>query len=171
VGVGRAHGIAVDAARADAPPPTPFDRVVEGQHHGPVRREGVDEQPEQDPASGARAPRRAAEHAVEVDEAALARAAGDPQRARHGAPPRGQHRADQQHPGVPPGAMDEQRRERQDDRGEAGGQVRHGASLGGDAPNLPATSASSPLPVHRPAEMAKVELRAAERKSLRKRSR
>jgi hypothetical protein len=62
---------------------------------------------------------------------------------------------------VLPGAVDEQRRERQDDRGEAGGQAWHGAFLGGDAASLPATPASSPVltPPHPARKLAKVELR------------
>jgi hypothetical protein len=137
VGIRRAHGIAVDALGRDALAAAALDGVVGSKHDGTVRRKGCDEQPEEDLGSGARAPCSAAEHAVVVDEAALARAAGDPQQARHGAPARSQDRADEEHAGVPPGAVDEQRRERQDDRGEAGGQVRHGASLARDAASLP----------------------------------
>ena len=72
-------------------------------------------------------------------------------------PVRRQQRADQEHLGVAPGAVDEQRREGPDDPGEAGGQLRHGASLGGDAATLPATPASSPSPPcqHTPPEWPK----------------
>src|SRR3712207_1152530 len=86
VGVRGAHGVAVDAAGADAPTPAPFDGVVERHHHGAVRGEGVEKKPEQDASTGSRAPRGTAEHAVIVDEAALTRAAHDPQHAGHGAP-------------------------------------------------------------------------------------
>jgi hypothetical protein len=146
VGLRRAHRIAVDAARPDAPAPAALDGVVEGHDHRPARRKGVNEKPEQEAGTRSRAPYGAAEHTVVVDEVALVRATCAPQKAGHGAPPGNQDRANQQHTGVPPGAVDEQGREGQDDRGEAGGQVGHGASLGGDAPNLPVTPASSPAP-------------------------
>lgn len=48
----------------------------------------------------------------------------------------GEDRADQQNLSVSPRARDEQRRERQDEFGEAGGQIRHQVSLGQDDPNL-----------------------------------
>src|SRR3712207_2411090 len=53
----------------------------------------------------------------------------DPPHTRHSAPARSQDCADEENACVPPGAVDEQRHERQDNRGEAGGQVRHQASL------------------------------------------
>ncbi len=53
-------------------------------------------------------------------------AARDAQDARHRAAARRQDRADQQQLGMAPGAVDEQRRERQDDPGEAGRQGQHG---------------------------------------------
>src|SRR4051812_29886217 len=56
--------------------------------------------------------------------------------------------------------MDEQRRERHDDPGEAGRQVWHQASLARDAASLPVTPASSPSPAQPLPEMAKLELRA-----------
>lgn len=58
---------------------------------------------------------------MDVDEVPVARMARDPQDVRHGALTRDQDRADQQKPGMAPGAVDEQRCERQDDPDEAGG--------------------------------------------------
>lgn len=63
---------------------------------------------------------------MDVDEVPVACVAGDAQHVCHGAPTRDQDRANQQKLGVAPGAMDEQRRERQDDPGEAGRQRWHG---------------------------------------------
>ncbi|MCJ2048459.1 hypothetical protein [Methylobacterium sp. J-070] len=74
----------------------------------------------------------------------LRRLAGDAQHVRHGAPTRNQDRADQQKLGMAPGAMDEQRRERQVDPGEAAGKDGMAVSLGGDATSLFTTPASSP---------------------------
>ena len=149
VRVRRAHGVAVDAPGPDAPPPAPLDGVVDGHHdRGPRGTKVSTRSLEQDARAGPRTPRRAAEHAVVVHEVALPRKAHDPQHARHRAPARRQQRADQEHLGVAPGAVDEERREGQDDPGEAGGQLRHGASLGGDAATLPAVPASSPALAH-----------------------
>jgi hypothetical protein len=58
---------------------------------------------------------------VEVHEPPFLRAAHNPQQARYRAPTRCQDRANQQHLGVAPGALDEERREGEDDPGEAGG--------------------------------------------------
>jgi len=93
-----------------------------------------------------------------VHEVPLTAVACDAKQARHRPPAWCQDRADEENLGVLPGAVDEKRRKRQHDPGEAGGQRRHGASLGGDATNLTVTSASSPEPTHQPAKLAKVEL-------------
>lgn len=66
------------------------------------------------------------EDAVDVREPPLPHAAHDAQDACHGALPRREDRADQQVLGVSPRAVDEQRCERQDDPGEAGGQGERG---------------------------------------------
>ena len=125
VAVTRAHRIAVDAPRLDASPPAPFDHVVEPKHHGSARHESADQKPEQDAAAGPRAPSRTIEDAVGAHEPSVVRAAHDPQDARDCPSPRRQDLADQQHLPVPPRAVDEQRRERQDEPDEAGGQRRH----------------------------------------------
>ena len=51
----------------------------------------------------------------------------DAQDACHRAPARCQDRADQQNLRVPPGALDEEWRKRQDDPGKAGGKERNGS--------------------------------------------
>lgn len=79
-----------------------------------------------------------------VHEMAVVCLARDPQHARHRAPIRTEDRTDQQGLSVPPRPGDEQRRERQDDPGEAGGQVWHEASLLRDTFSLFITPASSP---------------------------
>jgi hypothetical protein len=58
---------------------------------------------------------------MEVHEVPLLAAARDASHARDGAASRSQDRADQKDLRVPPGALDEQRREGADDPGEAGG--------------------------------------------------
>src|ERR1700712_4209667 len=75
---------------------------------------------------------------------AVPRPARDPQNARYRAPARTEDRTDQQGLSVSPRPVDEQRSERQDDPGEAGGQVRHEASLARDTISLSITPASSP---------------------------
>jgi hypothetical protein len=126
VAAGGADWITIDAAGLDALAPAPLDRVVETQHHRAARRERRDQVPEQDAGAGVGRPGGAVEDAVEVDEATLMGTAHDTQQAGDRAPARSQDGAQKQDPGVAPGAVDEQRREGQDDPGEAGGQVRHG---------------------------------------------
>ena len=126
VAAGGADRITIDAAGPDALAPAPLDRVVEAQHHRAARRERRDQVPEQDAGAGVGRPGGAVEDAVEVDEATLMGTAHDTQQAGDRASARSQDGAQEQDPGVAPGAVDEQRREGQDDPGEAGGQVRHG---------------------------------------------
>lgn len=144
--VGGANRITVDALGRDPLAAAALDRVVQSQDHGAVLRERVDQEPEQDAAASARAPRCPVEDAVDVHEPPLLRTAHGPQDAGHRAPTGGEDRANQQNLSVSPRAMDEQRRERQDEFGEAGGKIRHQVSLGQDDPNLPVMSASSPHP-------------------------
>jgi hypothetical protein len=98
---------------------------------------------------------------MEVHEPPLVCQAHDPQGAGHRAPTGGQKRADQQDPGMPPRAMGEQRRERQDDTGEAGGQGQQGSILwwGRHQPNRHARFVTSNH--RRTVRLAKVELRRA----------
>lgn len=85
---------------------------------------------------------------MRVHEMAAPRPARDPQHARYRAPPRTEDRTDQQGLSMPPRPVDEQRGELQDDPGEAGGQVRHEASLARDTISLSITPASSPSAFH-----------------------
>ncbi len=158
VAVGRAYGIAVDALGRDALAAAALDGVIQRQHHGTVRRKGGDQQAEQDAGAGARAPDGAAEDAMVVHEAALARAAGDPQQARHRAPPRRQDGTDQQHLCMAPGALAEQRREGQDDPGEAGGQRGHGGVSWRDTPPYPSRPLRHLTPPRRPLDWPKSSL-------------
>jgi len=113
-----------------------------------TRREGFDEQPEQDAGSCTGRPCGAADHPVRVHEMAVARPARDPQHARYRSLTRTQDRTDQQGLSVPPRPVDEQRSERQDDPDGAGGQVRHAASLARDTTSLSIKPASSPSAFH-----------------------
>lgn len=136
---GVAEGIGPDAAA-----PASLDRVVERQHQGAARDEGLDEQPEQDAGFGAGRLCGAAEHPAHVHEMLVACPARDPQHPRHRTPAWTEDRTDQQGLSVPPRLVDEQRRERKNDPGEAGGQVRHEASLARDTISLSIAPASSP---------------------------
>jgi hypothetical protein len=80
-----ADRVAVDALRRDALAATTLDRVVDAQHHRSGRREGVEQQAEQDAGGGPRAPGHAVEHPVVVGEPPLPAEPGDPQQAGHGA--------------------------------------------------------------------------------------
>ncbi len=126
VAVGGANRITVDTLGRDPLAAAALDRVVQSQDHGAALRERVDEEAEQDAAADARAPRSAVEDAVDVHKPPLLRAAHDAQDACHRVLPWREDRADQQVLGVSPRAVDEQRCERQDDPGEAGGQRQHG---------------------------------------------
>jgi len=106
------HGTAVDALGGDALAAAALDGVVDPQHDRPGRHEGSDQQAEQQARGGPRAPGRAVQHAVVVDEPPLARQASDPQNAGHGATARRQDGAGQQHLGVPSAALKEQGRKR-----------------------------------------------------------
>lgn len=104
------HGIAVDAFRRNALATPALDGVVNAQHDWPRRREGSNQQAEQQARGSPRAPGRAVQHAVVVHEPPLARQAGDTQDARHRALARGQDGAGQQHLSVAPTALKEQGR-------------------------------------------------------------
>lgn len=159
VAVGGANRITVDALGRDPLAATALDRIVQSQDHGATLRKRIDEEPEQDTAAGARAPRRPAEDAVDVYEPPLLRAADDAQDACHRALPRREDRADQQVLGVSPRAVDEQRCEGQDDLGEAGGQGEHGGVSwrGRHQPIRHARFVTSHP--RSPVQLAKVELR------------
>jgi hypothetical protein len=62
-----------------------------------------------------------------VHEVPLAAEPFNAQQARHGPLARSQEGADEQDLGVLPGAVDEERRKRDDEPGEAGGQAWHGS--------------------------------------------
>jgi len=74
-----------------------------------------------------------------------------PYRLRHGAFARRQDGPDEQDLGMPPGAVAKQRRERYNDRGEAGGQVQHGGVSWRKLRQLTASFASPPLAPRSPA--------------------
>jgi hypothetical protein len=109
---GRRHCLRpVDALGADASAAPALDGVVEAEEDRAVRREGAEQQPEQQARRGARVPCGAVEDAVVAHEPPLPGEDGDPQDARDGAPARRQDGADQQHLGMPPTSLSEERRE------------------------------------------------------------
>jgi len=103
------HGISVNALGRDAFAAPALDRVINPEHDRPLGRECGDQQPEQDARRGPWAPGRAAEHAMVVHEPPLTRKAGDAQDARHCALAWRQDGTGQQHLGVLPTALKEQR--------------------------------------------------------------
>jgi site-specific DNA recombinase len=106
-----ADGVAVDALGADALAAPALDGVVEAEEDRAARREGIEQQPEEDARRRLPAPGGAVEHPVIADEPPFAREAADPQDGGHGARPGRQDGADQQHLGVPPTPLAEERRE------------------------------------------------------------
>jgi hypothetical protein len=120
VGIRGAHRVAVDALGSDAPAPAPLDGVIDGHHERSLRHEGINDQPQEDACPGSRRPRSLAEDAVIVHEVPLAAQPGDAQQARHCPLAWSQEGTDEQNLGVLPGAVDEERRKRDDDPGEAG---------------------------------------------------
>ena len=143
------HGVAADAFRRDARPAPALDGVVNPRHNRPAWGKSGDQQAEQDARRGPRAPGRAAQHAVMVHEPPLARQARDAQDARHRALAGHQDGTGQQHGGVAPTALKEQRRE--GNKGakarmiaaKRGGRRDMAAFLGGDTP---ATHQPAPPP-------------------------
>ena len=121
------HGITVDAYGRDAPAAPTLDGVVHAQHYRPGRHEGGNEQAEQQTRGRPWAPGGAVQHPVVVHEPPLTREACDPQDAGHGAMARCQDGTAQQHLGVTPTPLQEQGRKRQDERGKARWQVKHGS--------------------------------------------
>ena len=85
---------------------------------------------------------------MDVHEPSFLRTTQDAKDVRYRTVPRRQDRADQQKLSIALRAVDEQWRERQDDPGEAGSQVRHEASLARDTTSLSITPASSPSTFH-----------------------
>ncbi len=81
------------------------------EEHRATRGEGVEQQAQQHPRRGPATPGGAVEDAVVVHEPRLRREPGDPQDARHRAPARRQDGPDQQHLGMPPAPLAEERRE------------------------------------------------------------
>jgi hypothetical protein len=104
-----------------------LDRVVDAEQHRAARDESGEQQAQQQARGPALAPARAIENAMVVDEPALAAQPSDPQQAGHGALARRKDRPDQQHLGVPPATVAEERGKGQDNRGEADGQTEHGS--------------------------------------------
>lgn len=112
VPVAGAHWVAVDALGCDALATSALNRVVDAQHDGPGRHENVEQQFQQHPRCGSRAPFGTIEHAMVVDEPSLVREAHDAQKAGHGALAWRQDGTGQQHLSVPPTSLEEQRRKR-----------------------------------------------------------
>jgi hypothetical protein len=111
VALRRAHGVAVDALGADPLAAPALDGVVDAEDHRPLRREGVQQQAQQHAPGRPSAPGGAVQHAMVVGEPPLAAEPGDPEDAGHGASAGRQDRPDQQHLGVPPTPLAEERRE------------------------------------------------------------
>jgi hypothetical protein len=111
VSIGRAHRIAVDALGRDAFAAPALDRIVNAQDHRTAGHEGLEQQTQQPVGAIPFAPAGPAEHAMVVHEMALPAEAGDPQDARDRALARCQDRAEEQHLGVPPTALEEEWRE------------------------------------------------------------
>jgi hypothetical protein len=110
--VRRAHRVAVDALGADALAAPALDGVVQAENQrAAARREGVQQQLQQQARGGPRAAGGAVEDAMVVGEPPLPGEPGDPQDAGHGALARRQDGADQQHLGMLPAPLEEQRGE------------------------------------------------------------
>jgi hypothetical protein len=104
--------VAVSALGGDALATAAFDRVVDPEHDRAARGKGGDQQAEQQAGRQTGLPDGAVEDAMVVGEPPLPAEAGDPQQAGHGALAGGEHGADQQHLGMPPGSLlQEHRRE------------------------------------------------------------
>jgi len=106
-----ADWVTVDALGADPLAAAAFNAVIEAQQHRSRRHEGVQQQPKQHPGCRPAAPGGAVQHAVVVDEPPLPAEPADAQNAGHRALPWHQVGADQEHLGVPPTPLLEERRE------------------------------------------------------------
>jgi hypothetical protein len=95
---------------ADALAAPALDGVVEAEDHRAARREGVQQQPQHHTPGRPSAPGGAVQHAMVVGEPPFAAESSDPEDAGHGALARRQDRPDQQHLGVSPAPLEEQRR-------------------------------------------------------------
>jgi hypothetical protein len=102
--------ITVDALGRNALAAAALDRVVQAQHHRPGRSEDADQQAQQQAGGVAGGPGGAVEHPVVVGETPLPREPDDTQQARHRALAGGQDGAEQQHFGVAPSPVAEERR-------------------------------------------------------------
>src|SRR3954447_14822515 len=156
--IGRAHRIAVDALGCDALAAPTLDGVVETENDRTRRDKGMDQQAQQQVGALLATPASPAEHAMIIDEVALAAEATDAQDAGHGALAGGQDGADEQHLGMAPGAVAKQRGKGYNDRGEAGGQVQHGGVSWRKLRQPTASFASPPALPNHPLEMAKLKL-------------
>src|SRR5919112_4233840 len=157
--IGRAHRIAVDALGCDALAAPTLDGVVETENDRTRRDKGMDQQAQHQPGRLASVPASPAEHAMIIDEVALAAEANDAQEAGDGAFAGRQNSPDEQHLGMAPGAVAKQRGKGYNDRGEAGGQVQHGGVSWRKRCQITASFASPPALPNHPLEMAKLELR------------
>ena len=124
--IGGAHRIAINALGFDVLAAAALNGVIQAEDHRTGWGKGLDQQAQQQPGRLACAPASPTEHAMIVDEVALATEAGDTQDAGHGALTGCQDGSDEQDLGMTPGSVAKERGKRYNDRGEAGGQVRHG---------------------------------------------
>jgi hypothetical protein len=111
VALRRADGVAVDPLGPDALAAPALDGVVEAEEDGAPRHEGVQQQLQQHTPGRPATPAGAVQHAMVVGEPPLAAGPGDPEDAGHRALAGRQDRPDQQQLGVPPAALEEERRE------------------------------------------------------------
>src|SRR5215203_6885452 len=153
------HWVAINALGCDALAAPTLDGVVETENDRTRRDKGMVQQAQQQPGARLATPASPAEHAMIIDEVALAAEATDAQDAGHGALARGQDGADEQDLGMAPGAVAKQRRKGYNDRGEAGGQVQHGGVSWRKLRQPTASFASPPALPNHPLEMAKLKLR------------
>src|ERR671920_2079199 len=156
--IGRAHRVAVNALGLDALAAPTLDGVVETENDRTSWDKGMDQQAQHQPGALLATPASPAEHAMIIDEVALAAEANDAQEAGDGAFAGRQNSPDEQHLGMAPGAVAKQRGKGYNDRGEAGGQVQHGGVSWRKLRQPTASFASPPTLPNHPLEMAKLKL-------------
>src|SRR4051794_2007082 len=126
VAVAGADRVAVDPLGLDVFAAPALDGVVEAKDDRPLWHEGVQQQPEQHTRCGTPAPGGAGEDAMIVHEPPLPTEPDHAENAGHRALARRQNGSDQQHLGMAPTPLEEQRRKAEDHSGEAGWQSEHG---------------------------------------------
>src|SRR3954453_21156560 len=127
VAVAGADRVAVDPLGLDVFAAPALDGVAEAKDDRPLWHEGVQQQPEQHTRCGTPAPGGAVEDAMIVHEPPLPAEPGHAENAGHRALARCQNGSDQQHLGMAPTPLEEQRRKAEDHFGEAGWQSELGS--------------------------------------------